>query len=657
VSRSFLGSYAGQVKMFLVLLVVFLAVAIYFNFDLLVLARNAILDEAGQRLGVEADLVRAELERDQMLRGFKAAPGEAPYIPPTFLDRLARLHGMVGIDVLKTNGTVLTSSDPARIGRSDAHLLEADGRERRRLLAGGTSVAPLLRLPASRYATLSAYRPIRDRRLSAIAFIRVEREVPILASVDLDLRTIATLQAGGLAIVLVLVLLFARWLLRPYRRLQLAAGQASVPLPAGGGAAGDEADALVGAFQGVLDKLRDQEGELHSLKTRVAGGGTADGESEARLIAGMSSAALVFDAAGRLSNLNAAAGRLLGLDRRLVVGRRVESVLPGSPRLAGLIADSLRSGEGRSREVVPHQGADGRTTHLGVMLSPILAPGGEGASRAADGVVCLLTDLTEIRSLRERVRLKENLASLGELSAGIAHEFRNSLAAIQSYARLAARGATTTVVQGHAESILREVGGIQRVVGDFLRYARPQTPDLQDIDLQSLARDLASDFRTDERHAGIDLRLEGTFPRLTADELLLRQALQNLLRNAAESLQDRRSGGGDRPARDGVDPPEGESPAPRIVLRGVVEPGERGSVRIEVVDNGPGILASDLPHIFTPFFTTRDGGTGLGLALVQKVAVMHDGQVEARSDPGQGTCIAMVLPQRPGVPATADLVA
>jgi signal transduction histidine kinase len=97
---------------------------------------------------------------------------------------------------------------------------------------------------------------------------------------------------------------------------------------------------------------------------------------------------------------------------------------------------------------------------------------------------------------------------------------------------------------------------------------------------------------------------------------------------------------------------------PRIVLRGSVEPGERGAIRLTVEDNGRGIDPADLPHIFTPFFTTREGGTGLGLALVQKAAIVHDGQVEAASVPGRGTQVAIVLPQRPIAPtATADLVA
>lgn len=640
--RVILGGYAGQVKGFLVLLVLFLAAAIYVNFHLLVVARNGIQEEAGLRLGAEADLVRVELERDQMLRGLTAAQAAAPYIPPTFLDRLARLHGMIRIDILDAAATVITSSDAERVGAADDYLRGDGERERRRVLAGDTSISPLLRRPGSRYATLAAYRPVRDRTRQTVAFIRVEREVPVLASVDFDLRFIAAVQSAALVFVLVLVILFARWLLQPYRRLQRAAGEASLKLQSRAAAEPEDAEALVGAFQGVLDKLRDQESELLVFKERAAFAPGAPAP-EGRLIAGMSSAALVFDAAGRLTNLNPAAVRLLGVERRGAIGRSYADLLRGNERLLDLIRAGLSSGEGRSREVAPLRSENGRVSHLGVMISPLRNEGAEATPGGADGVVCLLTDLTEIRALQKRGRLKESLASLGEMSAGIAHEFRNSLAAIQGFARLAGRAAADeAAVRDHTDAILREVSGVQRVVTDFLRYARPQTPDLQELDLAALVNDLASEFGSDPAHAGIELRIEGAFPRIVADEALLRQALHNLLRNAAEAL------GGDGDAGGGA--------PPRIVLRGSVEPGERGAIRLAVEDNGRGIEPADLPHIFTPFFTTREGGTGLGLALVQKAAIVHDGQVEAASLPGRGTQVAIVLPQRPVAPA-ADLVA
>jgi signal transduction histidine kinase len=640
-SAPVLRTYAGQIKIFLVLLVMFLAVAIYCDVHLLVLARNAVQDEAGERLGLQADLARAELERDQMIRGLQAGPGTAPYIPPTYLDHMARIKGLLQIDILAADGRVVSSSVPARVGTTDAFLVADDGRVRRLLLSGETAVTPLSRVRGTARASLAAYRPIHDRTRAAVAFIRVEREEPLLAAVDFNLRTIAALQAGGLVFVLGLVILFAQWLLRPYRRLQRAAVEAPISVAVSGDGSTDETDILVGAFQGVVDKLRDQESELAALKRRVtgpAGGGAPAGD---RLLAGMTSAALVFDGEGRLQTLNAAAESLLGIGAPAAAGRRYDDLLAMQTRLVELVRRALEAGEGRSREVVTLRGPDGRTGHIGAMLSPIRSAAPAAGRAGVEGVVCLLTDLTEIRLLRERGRLRENLAGLGELSAGIAHEFRNALAVIQGHARLAEK---TAAIKGapseHATAILREVGRIQAVVTDFLRYARPQTPDLHEIDLEALVRDVAGGFRAETRRVAIALRLEGSFPRICADENLLGQALMNVLRNAAEAIE-----------------AAGAAASPAIVLRGVPERGERGGVRLEIEDNGPGIPPSDLPHIFAPFFTTRDQGTGLGLALVQKTAALHDGQAEAENLAAGGARISLVLPYRPNAAPAADLVA
>jgi len=379
------------------------------------------------------------------------------------------------------------------------------------------------------------------------------------------------------------------------------------------------------------------------------------------LIRGMTSAALVFDQEGRLAVLNPAAERLLGLAAGTATGRKYGDLLGGNWKLVDLIERCLKEGESHSREVVPLAAPSGKVTHLGAMISPFRSEGADGSAGArVEGALCLLADLTEIKSLRERVGLKENLAALGEMSAGIAHEFRNSLATIQGLARLISRGngngegaPILGAAREHAETILREVTGIEKVVDDFLRYARPARLVLGEVDLRDLAEDLARDFRDDPQNAGIDVDVEGTFPRLVGDETLIRQALQNLLRNAAESFaaDPRRRAPGSEEDAGTADRAAGARP--RIVLRGSSEQGPHGGARIEVEDNGPGIAAEDLPHIFTPFFTTKDRGTGLGLALVQKTAVVHDGRVEVDSREGGGSRFALVLPERPGAPPPA----
>ena len=646
--RSLLHSYEGQIKVFLVLLVLFLAVAVVLDFHLLVSARDAIQDEVGRRVTLEADVVRAELERDQLLRGLRAEPGTPPYIPPTFLNLMARQKGMLAIEILTTDGKVLSSSDPERVGKPDA-LLAGNGGGLARLRAGGSVVAPLDRLPGSRYATLAAYRPIQDRSRATIAVVRVLTEVPALGGVDFNLTLIAAFQAAGLVFILVLVILFARWLLQPYRRLLAAAVQAPGQVPGlSPEGARDEPDYLVEAFQGVLDKLRAQEQELTRLKG-PSGPASPSALPGGNLVGGMSSAVLVFDRNGRLTVLNPAAERLLALDRSSSVGRKYGDLLGRAGRLIDLIDRSLRMGESLSREVVPLTDPAGKVTHLGVMVSPIRpADGPAGATQPVEGVLCLLADLTEIKSLREKVGLKENLAVLGEMSAGIAHEFRNALATIHGLARLIVKGngngaSDPSAPREHAETILREVEGIEKVVTDFLRYARPMHLDLSEVDLEDLVDNLARDLGEDARRAGIVLEIRGTFPRLVADEALIRQAVKNLLMNALESFAT---------APDGSPAPKEAAGGRRVVVRGELQDGPEGGVRIVVEDNGPGISAEDLPRIFTPFFTTKARGTGLGLALVQKTAVVHDGQVEVQSEEGRGTTFSLILPARPGGAAT-----
>src|SRR5207245_4544820 len=294
----------------------------------------------------------------------------------------------------------------------------AGGGSVRRLLAGGSVFTPLERAGLSAHAILAAYRPIQDRSRATRAFIRVEEDVPILASVDLNLRTISALQAGGLSFLLILVVLFARWLLQPYRRLAAAAGALPGAVREPESAAGrEEPDYLLAAFQGVLDKLREQEQEVLRLKQErgATGGSALPGD---RLIRGMTSAALVFDHEGRLAGMNASAEALLGLSRSSAVGRSHTDLLAANGRLLDLVGRSLRTGESHSREVVPLVGPSGRIVHLGAMVSPILGEGagGTGGAATVQGAVCLLADLTEIKALRERVGLKENLATLGEMS-------------------------------------------------------------------------------------------------------------------------------------------------------------------------------------------------------------------------------------------------
>ena len=242
------------------------------------------------------------------------------------------------------------------------------------------------------------------------------------------------------------------------------------------------------------------------------------------------------------------------------------------------------------------------------------------------GALCLMSDLTELTALQKQIRWKENLAALGEMSAGIAHEFKNSLATISGYAQMIRSETTPGDVRESSERILEQTRALTHVVTEFLRFAKPLEICYETVPMQTVVEKVAEELHETIPQCAVEF--EGTFQDLPGDEALLRQALLNLARNGAESALT-------------------TSKAPRVTISGTIEElAGRKWQRICVADDGPGISETDLPKIFLPFYTTKSEGTGLGLAVVQKVALQHGGSIEGRNRQGGGAEFLLWLPLR-----------
>lgn len=607
------GAYEFRIKVFLVLLVFFLASAITVNFYLLMTSRDAVRDEIGQRIVLLGEAARLELGINPGSLPPAGSRGEGA-ISQVRLARVARSHDLAAVELLDPSGAVLASSLVGRVGVADREFAGLPEEGRRRLELGSGVLGKVRDQEGIAYATLSGFLPLKAGAGRIGAVLKVEQPVGDLARLDRSLKMLAAIQASGLLCLVLLVLLFARWLLSPYRQL---AATAQVADPAQRETMRNQMadpDVLLKTFQGVVDKLRGQEVELQRLKS-LRGGAAEEGFPAASLAQDLTSGMMAFDEAGVLRLINPAALHILGGTQEGMVGRDLEAIFPSGEGLGKLLADALRQGSPRSREMIPHHRPDGKEIHLGVGLSPIRREDGQRR-----GLICLLSDLTEIRQLRDRVALKENLAHLGEISAGIAHEFRNSLATLQGYARLLGRCGDDES-QELGRNIEREAAAIGRVVEEFLHFARPARLNVAAIDLSSLLGQLAREMSQPGASPSFTIRLEGEFPSLAGDEEMLRRAFYNLFLNAAQARNGK-----------GVE----------VVVTGAVE--ERRTLRLEVADDGPGIAPDVLPKIFTPFFTTRIDGTGLGLPLVQKAIVSHDGSVEVASQPGRGTRFIIRLP-------------
>jgi two-component system, NtrC family, sensor histidine kinase HydH len=400
----------------------------------------------------------------------------------------------------------------------------------------------------------------------------------------------------------------------------------------------DNAPAFMAAsMQGVIEKLRAQEKELARLHMQAQERAQQSERLTEEVTRNMPTGLLLVGATGTISSTNPAAEDALGM--RPLRYRSYREILGEDSGLVQMLGECLECGETFQRSEVEHVTPDGEVRRLGVTISPIFqAPRPALRTHVSDpprrsaakvsGALCLMSDLTELTALQKQIRWKENLAALGEMSAGIAHEFKNALATISGYAQMIRSEAPAGDIGESAERILDQTRALTHVVTEFLRFAKPLEISYEMVPMQALLDRVAQDLR--ETAPGCEVRCEGTFVDLPGDETLLRQALVNLTRNAAEAAA-------------------ASHEPPRVTISATIEDlaGKKWQ-RISVSDNGPGVPEQDLPKIFLPFYTTKSEGTGLGLAVVQKVALQHGGSIEARNRAGGGAEFLLWLPLRQG---------
>ncbi|HLV95711.1 MAG TPA: ATP-binding protein [Candidatus Acidoferrales bacterium] len=392
---------------------------------------------------------------------------------------------------------------------------------------------------------------------------------------------------------------------------------------------------MTASMQGVIEKLRAQEKELARLHLLAQERAQESERLTEEVTRNMPTGLLLVSATGTISSANPAAETALGV--RALRYRSYREILGSESPLAHMLTACLHEGQTFQRSEIEHVTHGGDIRRLGLTISPIYRtprtfarPNGPAADGAAEtkitGALCLMSDLTELTALQKQIRWKENLAALGEMSAGIAHEFKNALATISGYAQMIRSEAVPGEIRESAEKIVDQTRALTHVVTEFLRFAKPLEISYETVAMRALVERVAEELR--EGVPQCEVTCEGTFDELPGDEALLRQALLNLTRNAAEAGRD-----------SGV--------APHITLSGSIEDlGGRKWQRICIADNGPGIPEQDLVKVFLPFYTTKSEGTGLGLAVVQKVTLQHGGSIEARNRAGGGAEFLLWLPLR-----------
>ena len=406
----------------------------------------------------------------------------------------------------------------------------------------------------------------------------------------------------------------------------------------------DNAAFTIAAYDGVIRKLKEQEQELQRLRRDDRDRATESASMSGAVLSNLGSGVLLFNNTITVRQANPAAKTLLGYASPFGLHARdifrgvsavrsgtnspavtdeneIDWSSPGPEPLVAALTSCMKKGISFRRLEAEYKTPDDKSRVLGITLSPVVGSTGESL-----GAATLISDLTEITRLSQQVRLRESMAALGEMSAGIAHEFKNSLATISGYAQMLQQNNDQETTREFAGKISAETTALSRIVNDFLNFARPTGLAQEPLPLLPMLQDCAEE-------AHVELNSEG-FPadlKVIGDPTALRQAFSNLFRNSYEAAK------------------MAEPPVVTIAAMQVA-----GSVRLTFSDNGTGISAEQLPHIFIPFFTTKAEGTGLGLALVHRIIVEHGGTVAVFSNP-TGTTFTltfppMVMTERYGIP-------
>lgn len=439
----------------------------------------------------------------------------------------------------------------------------------------------------------------------------VDLPAPILMSRARGLSLLTPIVISINASITLLVMIFLRRFLAPLDRMLARARDAGQGEPG----SQDEVAFLVETFEKALEAMAHppEVDELEAIQ------GT--------LVRSLKSGVLLCDEHGVVLGLNEVGLELLGL-RTVPLGLPAQGALAGQPEFAETLGRAMREGETVERQEVAIEGSRGRRL-VGITVHPLRRD-----DMGIRGFLVIFADLTEAQAREEEKRLLDSLSQLGEMTAGVAHELRNSLATLRGYLSLVERrrqqgGDSAEALDDYLAEIRYESDHLQRVLEDFLSFARPGSIRPQEVDVSKLVRRAAADPALDGAAVRLDvddsnLGAEGGAfrPVVQGDPQLLERAVRNILHNAVEAQR-----------QTGCD----DAVEVRLAIRDA-------GVEMTVKDRGPGFSEDMRGRVFDPFFSARPGGVGMGLALTRRIVLLHAGRIALEPRSGGGIQAILWIP-------------
>jgi signal transduction histidine kinase/type II secretory pathway pseudopilin PulG len=444
--------------------------------------------------------------------------------------------------------------------------------------------------------------------------IILSTNVPDLAFLEDSANAILWTGAGTLVFVAILYLLLSRFIFRPFRRIKEHANLAGRKLPDNA----NDADLVVSEYKQIIKELQDKEAELVQLNASIQTRADSLEQFNQYLLSSIESGIVTLDNDGNIKTLNDAAGRILNIDPVASLGKSFGQILADRLECLVLLRRALSSQQAVPYQEIRHNDGNSIRTY-GVAVSFV-----RDSHRLPVGVSMLINDLTEVSELRSRLETKNRLEALGEMSGGLAHQLRNSVGAINGFAALVrrriAKDEKATATEG-IDQLLQESQEAEALIAKFLNFAKPFDFSPRLIRVSEPVREVIASFRSREETRQISFRFDGTYDgTIMADPLLMKQAITNLIENAVLAYEGK----------------------PGSVVVSIRPQGER--LTLCVTDSASGIAPDKLDKIFTPFYSSRPSGTGLGLPLAARIIDLHGGQIQVESTLGKGTTFRIELP-------------
>ena len=344
------------------------------------------------------------------------------------------------------------------------------------------------------------------------------------------------------------------------------------------------------------------------------------------ILHGLPTGIITVNGSGIITAVNPKAETIVGRSASAMLGVSFEEVFPEDDSIRTLLSQALKENRHANEKDFSHYDrATGETRTVRVTTVQL-----RGDEDGMEGLILQVKDVSELLALERRLRNAEKLSALHTLSAGVAHEIRNPLSALDLNAHLLEeelreQSADFSRVSSYLDIVNTEIQRLKGILDNFLKFARPAPIEMRAVRIEEAVAHIVQLFHHEASERGIKLEttIGARLPQVRGDETQLSQALLNIVVNAVQSMP---TGGVCR------------------IIANTRWLEEREWIEIVVQDTGTGIKQQDMARLFEPFYTNKPNGSGLGLAIAYRIVEDHEGQVQISSEEGQGTSVTVRLP-------------